>query len=152
MVQQSGSLRVTPNNIKSLEENEVFVFGSNTSGRHGKGAAKQAMRFGAKYGQGAGMQGHSYGIPTVNARITEKLTLNRIGKYVDGFISCATSHNNLRFLVTRIGTGLAGWTDEDIAPLFERAAYFNNIYLPQQFWNILIKEHGVAAKLMEVQP
>lgn len=129
--------RTTDYNITTLKAYEVFVFGSNTSGRHGKGAAKTAMRFGAKYGQGNGIQGKAYGIPTVNARITNKLSLNKIQKYVDEFIAYAKAHPELTFLVTRIGTGLAGWSDFTIAPLFTTAVKVTNIHLPQQFWDVL---------------
>lgn len=130
-------MRVSDYNIKSLKENEVFVFGSNTSGRHGKGAAKTAMRFGAIYGKGNGIQGKSYGIPTVNANITNKLPLSKIQKLVDEFIEYAKSHKELVFLVTRVGTGLAGWSDKDIAPLFKNSTELENVYLPKEFWRIL---------------
>ena len=132
-------MRVSDYNIESLKENEVFVFGSNTSGRHGKGAAKTAMRFGAIYGKGNGIQGKSYGIPTVNANITNKLPLSKIQKFVDEFIEYAKSHKELVFLVTRVGTGLAGWSDKDIAPLFKNSTELENVYLPKEFWRIIKK-------------
>lgn len=128
--------RVTPW-IRELADNEIFVFGSNTSGRHGKGAAKQAMRWGAKYGQATGLQGRTYGIPTVNAGITNKLSLSKIQGFVDDFIDFAVHHPSLTFLVTEIGCGLAGWDVKDIAPMFAKAKDINNIWLPSSFWKIL---------------
>ena len=123
--------------VSSLGENEIFVFGSNLSGRHGKGAAKQAMKWGAKYGIGNGLQGKTYGIPTVNATISNKLSINHISKYVDEFIKFAKENSNYQFLVTEIGCGLAGWSVKDIAPLFKEAISVENINLPNSFWKIL---------------
>lgn len=123
--------------VSSLGENEIFVFGSNLSGRHGKGAAKQAMKWGAKYGIGNGLQGKTYGIPTVNATISNKLSINHISKYVDEFIKFAKENSNYQFLVTEIGCGLAGWNVKDIAPLFKEAISVENINLPNSFWKIL---------------
>ena len=85
--------------ITQLQLNEIFVFGSNTSGRHGKGAAKQAMSWGAKYGQAEGLQGRTYGIPTLDGRF-KKLSLQKIQKYVNRFITFAKEHPELTFLVT----------------------------------------------------
>lgn len=126
-------MRIT-GQVRELKENEIFVFGSNTSGRHGKGAAKQAMRWGAKYGQASGLQGRTYGIPTVNATITGKLTIHRINVYVQEFIKFAKEHPELHFLVTAVGCGLAGWTAVEIAPLFLEATVMENVSLPREFW------------------
>ena len=126
-------MRIT-GQVRELKENEIFVFGSNTSGRHGKGAAKQAMRWGAKYGQASGLQGRTYGIPTVNATITGKLTIHRINVYVQEFIKFAKEHPELHFLVTAVGCGLAGWTAAEIAPLFLEATVMKNVSLPREFW------------------
>lgn len=120
--------------VKELKENEVFVSGSNLSGRHEKGAAKTAMKWGARYGQGEGLAGRAYAIPTVNASITGKLSIAKIASYVDTFIAFAEAHKELQFLVTAIGTGLAGWRTEDIAPLFRKARDLENVYLPKEFW------------------
>ncbi len=130
--------RITPNNITELKENEIFVFGSNISGRHGKGAAKTAMSWGAKYGQGEGIQGRTYGIPTVNASISNKLTIEKIKVYVDRFIQYAKQHPENIFLVTEIGCGLAGHSHKDISPLFQEAATIENIFLPTKFWHKLL--------------
>jgi hypothetical protein len=131
------SHRITPENIVSLKENEIFVFGSNSLGRHGKGAAKQAIMFGAEYGNGYGLQGQTYAIPTKN-RIMKAYPLEDIAVFVDEFIKLATSKPELIFLVTPIGCGLAGYSYEDIAPMFEKVIEVENIHLPITFWEILI--------------
>ena len=136
-------MKITDPSITKLEPNEVFVFGSNESGRHGRGAAKTALKFGAVYGQGVGHQGQTYGIPTVNYDISAKLSRDRIQFYVNQFVAYAEEHPELTFLVTRIGTGLAGWTDWDIAPMFLWAVNIINIHLPQEFWDILCAEWDV---------
>ena len=124
--------RITPDFITSLKENEIFVFGSNLRGMHGGGAARIAYQhFGAIYGQGVGLQGQSYAIPTMQGG-TET-----IRPYVDEFIQFAKQHPEMTFLVTRIGCGIAGFDAEDIAPLFVDALDVENIHLPQDFWEIL---------------
>jgi hypothetical protein len=128
---------VTPDNVESLGVNQVFVFGSNESGRHGKGAAKTAMTWGAVYGQASGIQGKTYGIPTVNASISNKLPLNKIRRYVDEFTEFAKHQTELEFLVTEIGCGLAGHKHKDIAPMFEAASILPNVLLPRKFWRVL---------------
>ncbi len=117
--------RTTPAFITSLEPNEIFVFGSNLKGMHGGGAAYIAYRkFGAIMGQGVGLQGQSYGIPTMQGGV------ETIRPYVDEFIQFAKEHQELTFLVTRIGCGIAGFTDDEIAPLFAEAHDVENIILP----------------------
>lgn len=124
--------RVTPSWIDDLQENQVFVFGSNLAGMHGGGAARVArLRFGAVMGNGVGMQGRSYAIPTMQGG-TET-----IRPYVNDFIAYAKEHPELTFLVTHIGCGIAGFEPEDIAPLFELASYVENIWLPKSFWEVL---------------
>lgn len=99
----------------------IFVFGSNTAGRHGKGAALDArLRHGAVYGQGRGRQGNSYAIPTKDEHLNP-LSLLQIAAEVGIFLRYAYDHPNLTFNVTRIGCGLAGYSDDDIAPLFAAA-------------------------------
>ena len=127
-------MRITPKHINKLTTNQIFVFGSNEAGRHGKGAAKTAIKWGAIYGQGEGLQGRTYGIPTKNSNI-KTLDLNEIKKYVDRFIKFARENTNLIFLVTEIGCGLAGYKPKDIAPLFKDAIQLDNIYLPERFFN-----------------
>lgn len=117
--------RITPEFITSLKSNEVFVFGSNLEGMHGGGAAWIAYKnFGAIMGQGVGLQGQSYGIPTMHGGV------DVIRPYVDDFIAFAKQHPELTFLVTRIGCGIAGFTDSEIAPLFADAHKVENIVLP----------------------
>jgi len=117
--------RTTPERITELQPNEIFVFGSNLKGMHGGGAAYIAYRkFGAIMGQGVGLQGQSYGIPTMQGGV------ETIRPYVDEFIAFAKEHPELTFLVTRIGCGIAGFTDDEIAPLFEGAHDVENIVLP----------------------
>lgn len=124
--------RVTPEWIDDLQENQVFVFGSNLAGMHGGGAARIArLRFGAVMGNGVGMQGRSYAIPTMQGG-TET-----IRPYVNDFIAYAKEHPELTFLVTPIGCGIAGFEPEDIAPLFEEASNVENIWLPNSFWEVL---------------
>lgn len=120
--------RNTPDYITELKANEIFVFGSNLAGAHGGGAARVAMnRFGAVWGQGVGLQGQSYAIPTMHGGV------DRIQPYVDEFIIFAEEHPEMNFLVTRIGCGIAGFTDAEIAPLFARAKELANVWLPQSF-------------------
>ena len=128
----NDSLVYTPECINSLSENEVFVFGSNLRGWHQSGAAKHAQRyFGAIWGQGVGLQGQSYAIPTMQGGV------DTIKPYVDDFIVFAQGHPELRFLVTRIGCGIAGFKDEEIAPLFIEALNYENIVLPYSFIKVL---------------
>lgn len=130
-------MRTTPENISKLEQGYIFVFGSNLSGRHGKGAAKTALGWGAKWGQAAGLQGRTYGIPTKDATIRRTLTIEEIKPFVDDFIEFAKTRPDLTFLVTEIGCGLAGYKPKDIAPLFVSAIDVENIYLPERFWHKL---------------
>ena len=121
--------RITPDRIKTLQPGEIFVFGSNLQGMHGGGAAFVALRnFGAVMGQGVGLQGQSYAIPTMQGGV------ETIRPYVDEFIDFARQHPDLHFYVTRIGCGIAGFDDADIAPLFRAAMPLKNVALPRTFW------------------
>ena len=118
----------TSERINELKPNEIFVFGSNLGGYHAGGAARVAHnRFGAVWGQGVGLQGQSYAIPTMQGGV------ETIKPYVDEFISFAVQHPEYKFLVTRIGCGIAGFKDEEIAPLFADALNVENIILPKEF-------------------
>ena len=118
----------TPERITSLRADEVFVFGSNLAGMHGGGAAYAAFKkFGAIWGRGVGLQGQSYAIPTMQGGV------ETIKPYVDDFIDFARSHPDLFFYVTRIGCGIAGFADAEIAPLFAAARAIPNICLPESF-------------------
>jgi len=121
-------IRIAPSYISKLAPNEVFVFGSNLEGMHGGGAALTAYKkFGAVWGQGTGLQGQSYAIPTMQGGV------ETIKPYVDEFIQFAKEHPNLKFLVTPIGCGIAGFKPSQIAPLFKEAKNIFNIYLPKEF-------------------
>lgn len=100
-----------------VNDGSIFVFGSNLAGRHGAGAAKFAMRLGAEYGNGIGIQGLTYAIPTKNENL-EVLDVTSIGTHVKDFIEYARSNPSTSFFVTRIGCGLAGYRDSEIAPMF----------------------------------
>jgi lantibiotic modifying enzyme len=131
------NIKIASSNIFSLEDNQIFVFGSNLSGRHGLGAAKTAMKWGAKYGQAEGLQGQTYAIPTVNKLITKKLPLHEIETYVNNFIEFAKDNPDKDFLVTQIGCGLAGYYPTEIAPFFKKAVGIKNIHLPIEFIQVL---------------
>ena len=127
-------MRITPNNITELKENEIFVFGSNESGIHGAGAAKLAReKFGAILGQGYGLQGKSYAIPTKGPFAQYRLHVSDIRKYVDKFIEVSKERKDLTFLVTLVGCGLAGYEPNQIAHLFKDALKLENVYLPIEF-------------------
>ena len=123
----------TPERISELKENEIFVFGSNLAGAHGGGAARLAYnRFGAVWGEGVGLHGQTYAIPTMQGGV------DTIKPYVDAFIRFAKEHNRLTFLVTRIGCGMAGFRDEEIAQLFTDAIDVENVILPKEFVACLV--------------
>ena len=125
-------IEFTPEFISELNDGEIFVFGSNLAGMHGGGAARVAHRkFGAEWGVGIGLTGQTYAIPTMQGGV------ETIAPYVDEFIEIASNHKELKFYVTRIGCGIAGFRDEEIAPLFRNALGEANIILPQTFYNIL---------------
>lgn len=133
--------RITSDNITELKPGEIFVFGSNIAGRHGKGAAKTAMQWGAKYGQGEGLQGRTYGLPTIaSPGRNNKISVERIKPYVDRFIKYAKEHPELTFLVTEVGCGLAYHTVKEMAPLFKEAIQLENVHLPRRFWHKLVTE------------
>ena len=118
----------TPVRITELKPDEVFVFGSNLAGMHGGGAAYVAFRqFGAVMGCGVGLRGQSYAIPTMQGGV------ETIKPYVDDFIAFAKAHPELFFYVTRIGCGIAGFRDREIAPLFADAVGVENVCLPKSF-------------------
>ena len=122
----------TPDMITELRPDEVFVFGSNLAGMHGAGAARAAFKnFGAVMGCGVGLRGQSYAIPTMQGGV------ETVAPYVDGFIAFAREHPELFFYVTRIGCGIAGFRDRDIAPLFSSAVGMDNICLPESFRRLL---------------
>ena len=122
----------TPVFITELTDDEVFVFGSNLAGQHGGGAARIAYEtFGAEWGVGVGLTGQSYAIPTMQGGV------ETIKPYVDDFVAFAKAHQELFFYGTRIGCGIAGFRDRDIAPLFADAVGVENICLPESFVRLL---------------
>ena len=128
----------TPERITELKTNEIFVFGSNLAGAHGGGAARLAYhRFGAIWGQGVGLQGQSYAIPTMQGGV------ETIKPYVDEFIRFAQTRPDFKFYVTQIGCGIAGFMVEEIAPLFQAAMDVENIILPKAFVETIIRKNGV---------
>lgn len=127
-------LKYTPDNITHLDKDEIFVFGSNLAGNHAGGAARIAReKFGAIMGQGVGLQGQSYAIPTMQGGV------ETIKPYVDQFIEFAREYDPNTFYVTRIGCGIAGFKDEDIAPLFEEALELYNVRLPKSFVDVIYR-------------
>ncbi len=117
---------ITPEKIEHLLPGEIFVFGSNLAGMHAGGAAALAYKkFGAVWGKGSGLQGQSYAIPTMQGGI------ETIAPYVDEFILFARAHSELFFYVTKIGCGIAGFLEKDIAPLFKEATALENVALPE---------------------
>ncbi|MBQ3946867.1 MAG: hypothetical protein II670_14870 [Alphaproteobacteria bacterium] len=123
--------RISSERINNLSSNEVFVFGSNLQGMHGGGAARMAYEyFGAVWGEGVGLFGQSYAIPTMQGGV------ETIKPYVDDFLRYAKMHQELDFLVTEIGCGIAGFTPKEIAPLFFQAIFddVRNVFLPESFY------------------
>jgi len=121
--------------LRALPRGCVFVFGSNLAGRHGKGAAQVAvLHFGAVYGVGEGMTGQAYALPTKDAHV-RTLSLAAIAGHVGRFLRFAATRPDLKFVVTEVGTGLAGYSAEQIAPMF--AAAGPNVLLPRAFIDVL---------------
>lgn len=113
----------------------IFVFGSNLAGRHGRGAAREAhLHWGAIYGKGIGLVGNSYAIPTKDESL-RSLSLKQISRHIQVFLEFAQLHPELRFHLTRVACGLAGYTDAQIAPMFSGAPV--NCHLPGEWITIL---------------
>jgi len=124
-------MKYTPEKITELEPNQIFVFGANEAGVHGAGAARQALKWGAKMGQ-IGPNGQTYGLPTKDKHI-KTLPLPRIRTYINIFLAYAKYKPDAEFLVTKIGCGLAGYTEKDIGPLFMEYFLPPNVILPFEF-------------------
>jgi hypothetical protein len=129
--------RITPEKITKLEPGQIFVFGSNQGGKHGKGAAKTALTWGAIWGQANGLQGRTYGISTKDKSVRRTLAVTEIKPIVDEFIEFAKAHPEFTFLVTEVGCGLSKMKPKQIAPLFKNAVDVLNIHLPARFWHKL---------------
>lgn len=134
----SKKYEYTPENIESLKENEIFVFGSNLAGLHIGGAAYVAYtKFGAIYGQGTGMQGQSYAIPTLNKYFI-RLLPHVIRKHLSRLFKFANTNHHLTFYITKIGCGIAGFTLEEISNIFKSFKKIPcNIILPKEFVDII---------------
>lgn len=128
-----GGHRIASDRIATLGENEIFVFGSNIQGSHGGGAAWYAYKtFGAEWGVGEGLTGRTYALPTMEG-------VSSLKHAVEHFIACVKQHPELTFLVTAVGCGIAGYTPQEVAPLFKDALALENVYLPQVFVDVLRK-------------
>ena len=130
-------MRVSAKHIDKLEDDEVFVFGSNTEGMHAGGAARMAMNWGAIYGKAFGLQGKTFAIPTVDYTRSGKMSIDEIKKYVDEFLDFTIKNKDKKFLVTEIGCGIAGFKVSEIAPLFRKALEYSTVYLPERLINYL---------------
>ena len=132
-------MRITPEVITSLQPNQVFVFGSNTEGRHGKGAALIArQKFGAIYGQASGKQGQSYAIITKDlSKGIRSIPLSTIQQHIRVFLEYAMNHPDSEFLVVKIGCSLGGYTVNEISTLFKFFKIPTNVFLPQCFWDTM---------------
>lgn len=132
-------MRVTNENTNYLLPNEIFVFGSNLSGRHGAGAARFAMdNFGAQYGVGEGFTGQCWALPTKDENIQVR-DLESIRNSISKLFVEVVKQNDKFFIITAVGCGLAGLKAEEIAPMFEKFTLFENISLPQSFIDVLNK-------------
>lgn len=111
---------------------KIFVFGSNLAGRHGAGSALEAVKkHGARYGQGTGLQGRSYAIPTKDVRLRQ-MSLEQIKPHVEWFLHLArNAYASYEFDVVAIGCGLAGYHPDQIGPMFAGAT--DNVHLPPEF-------------------
>lgn len=124
--------------IQKLNKDQIFVFGSNEAGIHGIGAAKKALIFGAIYGQGYGLQGQSFAIPTKNNKL-ETLNIDVIQKYVTDFLEYSKNQQDKEFLITNIGCGYAGYLPERIAPLFFNNRNESNLIFSEEFIKVFLK-------------
>jgi hypothetical protein len=127
------TIKYTPENIQSLEPNQIICFGANEAGRHGAGLAKLAKnKFGARYGVGRGLQGNSYALPTKDFEINT-LPLYDIEQNIKEFLDFAGENPHYEFYMTLIGCGLANYTPDQIGPLFGKFPIPSNVILPLQF-------------------
>lgn len=145
--------RISPKEIDKLADDEVFVFGSNESGMHLAGAALTAkLKFGAEMGKGYGPTGKCFAIPTKSWNIKNTLPIPTIECFVARFYEYASEHKNKKFLVTKIGCGLAGYNVDMIAPLFSAFSDLDNVYLPSEFWEVIQKtDREYIIKNLQIQ-
>jgi hypothetical protein len=137
---QSGEYTPDPINPIGMYVNDVFVFGSNTEGKHHGGAARVAVsEYGAILGQSSGLQGQSYGLITIDF-VNDSVNLNTINDEIDKLISFAIKNQNLKFWVTKIGCGISGYTIEEIGSLFKYKIIPPNVILPEEFVNVILHQ------------
>ena len=135
-MEENGYTGFTPDYIDKLLPNQIFVFGSNTLGYHTGGASGTARKkFGAVWGQAEGLQGQSYAIPVDFGKGIRKD--NEVKASVEKFIAFAKENEKLFFFVTRIGCGLGGYRDDEMANFFKAALDVKNICLPKSFVDAL---------------
>ena len=128
--------RFTPDNIQELKENQIFVFGSNMNGNHAGGAARLAVeKFGAIMGRAEGIQGQSYAIPTLDEDM-EKVAEEDLINYLANLRHFANEHPEKEFLLTAIGTGIAGFDTDYMAYMVLRANLPGNVTIPEEFSKI----------------
>lgn len=132
---------VTPNNIIQLRDNEVFVFGSNQAGSHGAGAALTAMQWGAIAGFGEGLYGQTYALPTKDARIRTRHLADIYESLINLFM-CISHTPEKHFLITKVGCGLAGLSEKEVAPMFRTFMELGNCSLPQEFIDIINQQEN----------
>jgi hypothetical protein len=131
MLKKEYGFLVTPEEVRSLEKDQVFVFGSNLAGKHGRGAAHIALKWGAEFGNPEGIQGQTYAIPTKTATVLKALDYDEIEFYIERFDKYARKNPDKTFLVTKIGCGLAGLDIEKMAYIFfcfEDCSLYNVAY------------------------
>lgn len=135
-MEEKNTIRYTPDYIDSLLPGQVFVFGSNTLGYHTGGASATARKkFGAIWGQAEGLQGQSYAIPVDYGKNVRKDEDVKAG--VERFVDFAKEHTDFVFLVTRVGCGIAGYKDEEMALFFKETLTLKNVHLPKSFVDLL---------------
>lgn len=133
---------ITPENVTALYDNEVFVFGSNLAGQHGAGAAYTALQWGAEMGQGEGLYGKTYALPTKDLQIRTR-HIHDIYMSVVFLLQSVRNNPNKHFIITKIGCGLAGLSVEEVAPLFREFINLDNCSLPQDFINVINQQENI---------
>jgi len=145
---RNNKVKITSENVQKLSDNEIFVFGSNLSGNHFGGAALYAKNnFGAVTGVGEGLTGQCYALPTKDKNI-ETLSLNDIHKSIEVLLQIVRNSNKF-FIITAVGCGLAGYSANDIAPMFEPFIHLSNCSLPQSFIDIIFPPKIIGFKVTD---
>ena len=135
---EKSESKITPENITELQDNQIFVFGSNLSGNHAGGAAKLASeKFGAETGIGEGLTGQSYALPTLDEKLQQR-EIDDIKTSVDLLLEVAKSNTDKHFIITEIGCGIAGYDHQEIGPMFKDFYLLDNISLPQKFIDCIV--------------